>query len=109
MRYYLRIIRINNVSSFDKNSVMFIFFTEEPTPKPPKMAELTRTGFPLARKQSMDATKEESIKELTSKLEEVASQHAEKVIKSRPPSGKRSSGDESIDLVKADMDPKGKQ
>ena len=81
---------------------MFIFLSEGATPKPPKMAELTR-------KQSMDATKEESIKELTSKLEEVASQHAEKVIKSRPASGKRSSGEESIDLVKADMDPKGKQ
>ena len=58
------------------------------------------------RRHSKDATEEESIKELTSKLEEVASQHADKVIKSRPPSGKRSS-DDSLDIVKADLDPKG--
>ena len=61
----------------------------------------------ITRRHSKDATEEESIKELTSKLEEVASQHADKVIKSRPASGKRSS-DDSLDIVKADQDPKGK-
>lgn len=59
------------------------------------------------RRHSKDATEEESIKELTSKLEEVASQHAEKVIKSRPASGKRSS-DDSLDTVKVDIDQKRK-
>ena len=58
------------------------------------------------RRHSKDATEEDSIKELTSKLEDVASQHADKVIKSRPGSGKRSSED-SIDIVKVDLDPKG--
>ena len=65
--------------------------------------------IPLSRRQSKDATEQESIKELTSKLEEVASQHAEEVVKSRPPSGKKSSGEDSIDLVKAEVDPKGKR
>ena len=58
------------------------------------------------RRHSKDATEEDSIKELTSKLEEVASQHAEKVIKSRPASGKRSS-DDSVENVPADIEPNG--
>ena len=58
------------------------------------------------RRHSKDATEEESIKELTSKLEEVASQHAEKVIKSRPASGKRSS-DDSIESELANLDSNG--
>ena len=58
------------------------------------------------RRHSKDATEEESIKELTSKLEEVASQHAEKVIKSRPASGKRSSED-SIESELANLDSNG--
>ena len=71
-----------------------------PIPILPKVSD-------VSRRPSKDATEQESIKELTSKLEEVASQHAESVTKSRPQSGKRSS-DDSLDILKADVDPKGK-
>ena len=77
-------------------------FTDVPIPRVP----VQNVSSEITRRHSKDATEEESIKELTSKLEEVASQHADKVIKSRPASGKRSS-DDSLDIVKADLDPKG--
>ena len=80
-----------------------MFSIDVPIPRVP----VQNVTSELARRHSKDATEEESIKELTSKLEEVASQHADKVIKSRPASGKRSS-DDSLDIVKADQDPKGK-
>ena len=89
--------------SYHKRVVTILFFcTDISIPRVP----VQKVNSGTTRRHSKDATEEDSIKELTSKLEEVASQHAEKVIKSRPASGKRSS-DDSVENVPADIDPNG--
>ena len=91
-------------NEFEKSqSLIFdIIFTDISIPRVPVQKVSSETG----RRHSKDATEEESIKELTSKLEEVASQHAEKVIKSRPASGRRS-GDDPLENITTNIDANG--
>ena len=91
------------MNEFKKQSIIFdITFADISIPRVPVQKVSSETG----RRHSKDATEEDSIKELTSKLEEVASQHAEKVIKSRPASGRRS-GDDPLENITSNIDPKG--